>query len=59
MGRRPHEVMWQVATDPEMTDIERHGTTWALPELGHSVHAVVDGLRPGREYWYRFRWDHG
>ena len=35
--------------------VERRGTTSAVPELGHSVHVVVDGLAPGREYWYRFR----
>jgi len=55
MDQRPREVEWQIATDPKMTTIERHGTTWALPEHAHSVHATVDGLRPGREYWYRFR----
>ena len=26
----------------------------APPELGHSVHVEVDGLRPARTYWYRF-----
>lgn len=55
VDQRPYEVSWQVATDPAMTDIEQHGTSWALPEFGHSIHAVVGGLRPGREYWYRFR----
>lgn len=55
MDQRPHEVSWQVATDPDMTMVERQGSSWALPELGHSVHAIVGGLRPGRDYWYRFR----
>ena len=32
----------------------RRGTELARPELGHAVHAEVDGLEPGREYWYRF-----
>jgi alkaline phosphatase D len=35
--------------------VERRGTSTAVPELGHSVHVVVDGLAPGREYWYRFK----
>src|SRR4029079_17418755 len=30
------------------------GSQLAVGELGHSVHAEVDGLRPGRHYWYRF-----
>jgi alkaline phosphatase D len=33
----------------------RAGQASATPELGHSVHAEVTGLRPGREYFYRFR----
>jgi alkaline phosphatase D len=30
------------------------GTANATPQLGHSVHAVVQGLKPDRWYWYRF-----
>lgn len=33
----------------------RKGNTHTTPELAHSVHAEVDGLRPGREYYYRFK----
>ena len=25
------------------------------PSIAHALHVVVDGLQPGREYWYRFR----
>ena len=49
------EVEWQVATDESMRRVVRSGVELARPELGHSVHAEVDGLEPGREYWYRFR----
>ncbi len=52
---RPLEVEWQVATDPHLRNLEREGTTWALPHHAHSVHVIVDGLRPGRDYWFRFR----
>ncbi|MEJ7719302.1 MAG: alkaline phosphatase D family protein [Ilumatobacteraceae bacterium] len=31
------------------------GIELARPELGHSVHVEVGGLRPGAWYWYRFR----
>ena len=49
-------VDWQVATDAGMRTVVRQGTVSALPELAHSVHVEVDGLRPGREYYYRFRY---
>ncbi|MFB6723726.1 alkaline phosphatase D family protein [Kribbella sp. NPDC056345] len=55
MNRRPVEVGWQVAEDPRFRRIVRQGTTQARPEASHSVHVDVRGLRPWREYWYRFR----
>jgi alkaline phosphatase D len=33
----------------------QRGSAWALPELGHSVHVEVEGLKPGRWYWYQFK----
>lgn len=50
-------VEWQVSSDPSFAAraIVRRGVELATPEWGHSVHAEVDGLEPGREYWYRFR----
>ena len=47
-------VRWQVATDSRFRHVARSGTAAALPELGHSVHVDVRGLRPGRQYYYRF-----
>jgi alkaline phosphatase D len=55
IGPHVHDVHWQVATDPGMTRVEREGTAAAIPEHGHSVRVIVDGLRPSRDYWYRFR----
>lgn len=49
------EVSWEVAHDEGMADVVRKGTSIATPQLGHSVHAEVDGLEPGRWYYYRFR----
>ena len=49
-------VDWQVARDEAMRHVVRSGTSSALPELAHSVHVEVDGLAPGREYYYRFRY---
>ena len=55
MPDRSRDVEWQIAADPAMTRVVRHGHTSTRAELAHSVHVNVDGLRPGREYWYRFR----
>ena len=47
-------VRWEVAEDDNFRKVVRSGSSPAPPELGYSVHAEVDGLRPGRPYWYRF-----
>lgn len=52
--RRSATVRWQVAEDERFTRIARQGTSLAPAPLGHSVHAEVGGLRPDREYFYRF-----
>ena len=54
MPRRDVVVRWEVAEDENMRKVVRRGTAVARPELAHSVHVEVDGLRPNREYWYRF-----
>ncbi|GIF16082.1 alkaline phosphatase D family protein [Actinoplanes teichomyceticus] len=50
-----YPVAWQVAEDDRFRRVVRSGTATAAPEYGHSVHVDVRGLRPGREYHYRFR----
>jgi len=47
-------VQWEVSEDERFRRIVRKGSQLAIPELGHSVHAEVGGLRPGRHHWYRF-----
>ena len=54
MPPRRYGVRWEVAEDESMRRIVRSGVATATPELNHSVHVEVHGLRPGREYWYRF-----
>jgi alkaline phosphatase D len=57
-GGMPQEavnVRWEVAEDEAMRRVVKSGTAAAGPLLGHSVHVEVDGLRPDRWYWYRFR----
>lgn len=55
MPMQPVEVKWSVARDRRMRDVVRAGTAMAWPELAHAVHVEVDGLEPGRDYWYRFQ----
>ncbi|MFF3915459.1 alkaline phosphatase D family protein [Streptomyces sp. NPDC001852] len=57
-GGMPDEavpVQWELAEDERFHRTVRRGTAQARPELGHSVHVDVRGLRPDRPYWYRFR----
>ena len=46
-------VDWEIAEDEAFTRVAQSGSAVALPELGHSVHVEVEGLDPGREYFYR------
>lgn len=54
MPPQPVVVAWEVAEDRLFNRIVRSGTVLARPELGHSVHVEVGGLRPARPYHYRF-----
>ena len=54
MPRRAVPVDWQVATDPRMRRVVRGGRVLADPRHAHAVHVEVEGLEPGRPYWYRF-----
>ncbi|GAA3211035.1 alkaline phosphatase D family protein [Actinocorallia longicatena] len=55
MPNRYFQVEWEVGRDESFSRIEASGSETARPETGHSVHVEVGGLRPGRDYWYRFR----
>lgn len=48
------EVAWQVAEDEAMTKVAARGTAIATPDLAHSVHVEVSGLKPDRWYFYQF-----
>jgi alkaline phosphatase D len=47
-------VRWEVAEDQAFRAIVRQGTQSAEAARDHTVKIDVTGLRPGREYWYRF-----
>jgi alkaline phosphatase D len=51
----PVAVDWEVGLNEQMTRVMFRGTVMARPETGYSVHALAQGLLPGRHYWYRFR----
>ena len=57
MSGRNVEVGWQVADDERFRRVVAAGTATARPASAHAVHVEVRGLRPGREYFYRFRAD--
>lgn len=56
-GMWPYDtaVEWEIATDDRFGNVVRRGSATARPELAHTVHVEAGGLRPGREYFYRFR----
>ncbi|WP_223190073.1 alkaline phosphatase D family protein [Nonomuraea terrae] len=55
MAARAVEVSWQLAEDEHFTRGLRQGVTEAQPAWAHSVHVRVAGLKPGTDYYYRFR----
>ncbi|GEL19197.1 alkaline phosphatase D [Pseudonocardia asaccharolytica DSM 44247 = NBRC 16224] len=55
MGPGPVEVEWELAVDESFRRVHRRGTETAVRESAHSVHVELEGLAPGREYFYRFR----
>lgn len=54
-AHRSFQVQWQVADDPHMRRVIQSGVVETDPEWAHTVHLELQGLRPGREYYYRFR----
>jgi alkaline phosphatase D len=55
MPARGVDVEWEVARDEWFSRVEQRGVTTAVPESAHSVHVELTGLRPGADYFYRFR----
>ncbi len=55
MPARAVDVEWEVAADEQFTRIEQRGMATAASEAAHSVHVELAGLRPGADYYYRFR----
>jgi alkaline phosphatase D len=47
-------VRWELARDQGFRDIAAAGTVYATPDWAHAVHVEPYGLKPERDYWYRF-----
>ncbi|MEE4279562.1 MAG: alkaline phosphatase D family protein [Halieaceae bacterium] len=47
-------VRYRVCRDEGMRDTVRDAQFVTDETVGHSVHAIVEGLDPGRDYWYQF-----
>jgi alkaline phosphatase D len=57
MPDRPVAVHWELAADERFRHVVRRGATLAHPRSAHSVHIELNGLPPGREFFYRFKAD--
>jgi alkaline phosphatase D len=55
MPNQAIEVDYLVAEDEKLSRVAAKGKAIASPNLGHSVHVELNGLKPGRWYWYQFR----
>ena len=55
MPTEPVEVSWQIADDERFNKVVQQGTQIAVHDWGHSVHVELQGLRPDRWYYYRFK----
>jgi len=53
-GAEPPPLSWTVATDPDLSDVVASGRATPEPDADGTVHADVDGLRPGTTYHYGF-----
>ncbi len=54
LGQDAIPVRWELFQDEDMRQLIRSGEQSAVPQLAHSVHVDIQGLEPGRVYWYRF-----
>ncbi|MEY3386612.1 MAG: hypothetical protein RIR53_1423 [Bacteroidota bacterium] len=53
-GEESIDVRWRCATDPELNSIVREGITQARSTADYTVKVDVDGLQPGKVYYYGF-----
>ncbi len=54
LGQATIPVRWRVARDDRMRHVVAKGMASASPQLAHSVHAEVKGLRAGADHFFQF-----
>src|SRR5215213_5839732 len=54
LGDAGYRVRFEVAKDPSFLNIVQRGHTRVGPDEVHTAHVEINGLKPEREYWYRF-----
>jgi alkaline phosphatase D len=54
MGPEPVDVLWEVATDPDLDNVVQAGLVTAFAEHGHAVRVNVRGLASDAWFYYRF-----
>ncbi len=54
MSGDSQSLRYEIATDEQMRHVIRRGEAVADNTYAWSVHQPVNGLKPGRPYWYRF-----
>jgi alkaline phosphatase D len=52
--KTPVNLKWEVFEEDRQKTVVARGDAVAIPELAHSLHIEVSGLRPDRWYGYRF-----
>ena len=50
----PVRVPWEVSETESFSRIVRTGEDVAIDQAAHALHIDIEGLRPGRDYFYRF-----
>ncbi|WP_068027140.1 alkaline phosphatase D family protein [Nocardia mexicana] len=50
----PVTVDWEISPDENFTDVHSSGTVTTTTDSDHTVKIDADGLRPRRDYFYRF-----
>lgn len=57
-GPDREKLRWELASDEAFADVVASGVVFAEPADDHTARVRVEGLQPGRTWWYRFHGRH-
>ena len=57
IGEGPYEVNWQIATDPQLSNVVQSGQTQTDANRDYTVKVDAAGLSPGTVYYYGFTYE--